>query len=515
MVRLALPATPVAQIRIAAIFGIAGRWKHGTNEVSMKPLSGLDVAFLYLETPRMPLHVVGLSLFAPVSGGARLDFNAFRKHLAARVPRVRTYRERLAMVPFGLGHPYWIDDPDFDLDLHLHHVALPAPGGWQELCALMGHIASQPLARTRPLWEMTFVEGLASVADAPPGSIALICKVHHAAIDGVAGGVMLGALLDETPDPEPAPATPPWRPLPAPDDRAVLARTAADYLHWPRKMLDLLSTTIASAAKIPFVPQVSEVATLPWLYTAPATSLNAPVSNERAWDCVTLSLARVKALKNLAPGATVNDVLLTVTAGALRRYLARKHDLPDRPLIAMAPVSLRQEGARHAMGNQVSAILVDLATDEADPVQRLQRIHAGTSQSKAYHHALDMQGLIGAFQFVPYALARAGVRLYTGARVTEWINPIFNCIITNVPGPQAPLYLCGARMVANMGMTPIYDGVGVAITIFSYAGALTISANACRTLLPDIERFMHDLEDSLAELEVALSAQGDATHAEE
>lgn len=451
----------------------------------------------------MPLHVVGLSIFAPAPDGIRLDFAAFRTHLAARLSRVRTYRERLVMVPFGLGHPYWIDDPAFDLDRHLHHVTLPAPGGWRELRTLMEQIASRPLARTRPLWEMTYVEALETVAGAPPGSSALICKVHHAAIDGVAGGVMLGALLDASPARTLASASAPWRPPRAPGEREALVRAAADSIHWPRQVLDLVSAAVTSAAKMPFVPRDAGASAQPWLYTAPRTCLNAPVSALRVWDCVTLPLERVKAVRRLIPGATVNDVVLAIAAGALRRYLARRHDLPARPLIAMAPVSLRQEAGRSAMGNQVSAILVDLATDEADPVRRLQRIQAGTSQSKAYHQTLDMAGLIGAFQFVPFGLANLGARLYTGARVTAWINPIFNCIITNVPGSQAPLYLQGSQMVANMGMTPIYDGVGLAITIFSYAGALTISATSCRALMPDVDLFLRDMEDALHELEAA------------
>jgi hypothetical protein len=162
------------------------------------------------------------------------------------------------------------------------------------------------------------------------------------------------------------------------------------------------------------------------------------------------------------------------------------------------------------MGNQVSAILVDLATDEADPVRRLQRIRACAGQSKAYHHMLDMAGLLGALQFVPFGLASLGARLYTGGRITEKINPIFNCIITNVPGAQTPLYLHGAQMIANLGLTPIYDGVGLAITIFSYAGALTISANTCRTLMPDVALFLRDVEVAVEELASALAACGEA-----
>ena len=475
----------------------------------MKPLSGLDAAFLYLETPRTPLHVAGLSIFAPASGGV-LDFPTFRSHLAARLSRVRTYRERLVMVPLGLGHPYWIEDPDFVLDRHLHAVQLPAPGGWAELRSQVAHVISCPLDRSRPLWEMTFIDGLDTVAGAPPGSTALVCKVHHAAIDGASGGVMLGALLDETAEPGAEPGPVPWRPPRAPGGLTVLSHTAAGYLRWPRKAVDLLSTVVAAAVTYPFVPRVNDGEALPWLYAAPPTPLNAPVDAQRVWDSVTLSLERVQAMKALTPGATVNDVLLAVTAGALRRYLLRKHALPDRGLIAMVPVSLRRDEACSAMGNQVSAILVDLATEEADPVRRLQRIHACAGQSKVYHHMLDMAGLLGALQFVPFGLASLGARLYTGGRITEKINPIFNCIITNVPGAQRPLYLHGAQMIANLGLTPIYDGVGLAITIFSYAGALTISANTCRTLMPDVALFLRDVEAAVEELASALAACGEA-----
>ncbi len=462
----------------------------------------------------MPLHVAGLSIFAPPAGDAALDFLTFRSHLSSRLPLVRTYRERLVMVPLGLGNPYWIEDPAFDLDLHLQHVALPKPGGWQELRTLMEHFVSHPLDRTRPLWAMAFVTGLDTIPGAPPGSVALITKVHHAAIDGVAGGVMLAALLDPTPEPEQAPAFVPWRPPPAPATLAVLAQSTGDLRQWPRKLVNLVGATARAALTMPFVPRVAGAGTLPRLYGAPRTRFNAPVSAQRVWDCVAIPLSRVRAVKLLTAGATVNDVLLASAAGALRRYLVEKDDLPAAALVAMVPISIRQDETRRAMGNQVSAILVDLATDEADPVRRLQRIHAGTSQSKAYHQAMNMPRLIDGFQLIPFGIAQIGVQLYTGLRVTGHINPIFNCVITNVPGAQAPLYLYGAPMVANMGLTPIYDGVGLMITIFSYMGMLTLSATSCRGLMPDVDLFLRYVEEALAELENLLAPQSGKTDSE-
>lgn len=452
------------------------------------------------------MHVAGLSIFERTGNGAGLDFPTFRAHVAARLHLARTFRDRLVMVPLRLGKPYWIDDPDFDLDSHLRHVTLPGAGGWRELRDLMAAVVSRPLDRARPLWEMTFVDGLEEVDGVPPGSCALIAKVHHAAIDGLAGGAMLGVLLDPTPE-IPRTAQPAIRqPPPAPGPMRVLAHAGLDALRSPLKVIDLVRATVYSAVKLPFVPHVEGADVHPWLYTSPHTRLNVPVSARRVWDCISIPLDRVKAVRSLAPGSTVNDVLLALSAGALRRYLSEKNDLPPQPLIAMVPVSMRQEEARAAMGNQVSAILVDLATDESDPHLRLQRIHAGVSQNKALHSALEARDLIDSSQLIPFSLAGMAARLYTSSQVTGVINPIFNCVVTNIPGPQQPMYMRGARMIANMGMTPIYDGVGLLITIFSYDGVLTISATSCLEIMPDIERFVAYLAASLAELEGALPA---------
>lgn len=470
----------------------------------MRPLSGLDAAFLYLEIPRAPMHVAALSIFETGTGAPRLDFATVRTHVAARLHLVRTYRERLVRVPLNLGHPYWVDDPTFDLDHHLHHARLPAPGGWPALRTLMADVISRPLDQSRPLWEMVFIEGVDTVEGVPPGSVALIGKVHHAASDGLAGGAMLGVVLDTTPDPLPPVAPIPWQPAPLPDDLAVLRRTSRDTLATPRQVFDLLSASVRSAIRLPFVARAAGIRSLPWLYAAPHTRLNVPVNARRTWDGCTISLDRFKAIKNQLPGITVNDVILAISAGALRRYLLAHDDLPPKPLIAMVPINTRPVAAQSAMGNQVSAILVKLATDEAAPVRRLMRIHAGARQSKAYHHAVDARGLVEATQLIPFALASAAARLYTGSRVTGRINPIFNCVITNVPGSPVPLYLHGARMIRTLGMTPIYDGVGLLITVFSYAGTVTLTATSCSEIMPDTDLFMGCVEESLAELEGAL-----------
>lgn len=470
----------------------------------MRPLSGLDAAFLYLEMPRAPMHVAALSIFETGADGPRLDFATVRAHVAARLHLVRTFRERLVRVPLNLGHPYWVDDPTFDLDQHLHHARLPSPGGWPALRTLMADVISRPLDPSRPLWEMVFIEGLETVEGVPPGSVALIGKVHHAAGDGLAGGAMLGVVLDTTPDPPPPATLIPWQPAPVPGDLAVLRRTSRDTLGTPRKVFDLFSASMRSAIRLPFAAHAAGIRSLPWLYAAPHTRLNVPVNARRTWDGCTISLDRIKAVKNQLPGMTVNDVILAISAGALRRYLLAHNDLPQEPLIVMVPINTRPLETQSATGNQVSAILVKLATDEADPVQRLQHIHAAARQSKAYHHAVDARGLVEATQLIPFALASAAARLYTGSRVTGRINPIFNCVITNVPGSPVSLYLHGARMIRTLGMTPIYDGVGLLITVFSYAGTVTLTATSCSEIMPDTDIFVGYVQESLAELEGAL-----------
>lgn len=449
------------------------------------------------------MHVMAVSIFDAQTADGRLDFARFRSHLAVRLPRVRTYRERLVTVPFGLGHPYWIEDASFDLDRHLQHVTLATPGGWAELRALVSTIFGRRLDRRLPLWSFTFVEGVDTIAGIPAGSVALIAKVHHAATDGLSGGEMLGALLDMAQDAPSGPAAVDWHPPPAPGTVTLLEQAARELLQTPANVLDFAVAAARSAVVLPFVPHVAGVDALPWMYTAPHTSLNAPVSARRTWDCLPLSLARVKAVKNAA-GVSVNDVALAVCAGAIRRYLLAKDDLPEQALIAMVPISTRAPAAREAMGNQVSAILVKLATEEADPLVRLERIRAEACQGKANNRAMDAQGLVDGFQLVPYGLGIMGLRLYTATKITRYINPIFNCIITNIPGSTEPLYMAGAPMLANMGLTPIFDAVALVITIFSYGGTLTFSVTACPELMPDIDSFVRYLSDALTELECAL-----------
>jgi WS/DGAT/MGAT family acyltransferase len=462
----------------------------------MQALTGLDSSFLFLEDSHQPMHVGSVLVFE-----GSMNFAAFRETLEARVHLVPRLRQRLAMVPFGIGKPYWIDDPAFNLDMHLQHVALPAPGNWKELRTLAARIFTAPLDRTRPLWEMTFVEGLQEIPQVPPGSVALINKVHHAAIDGVSGSDMMGVLLDVTKEPRRFEPPVPKAVPPVPNELEVLGHTARKILGKPgeiRRVAVEVRDALRAAAKV----QAKGVEAPPVPMSAPPTPLNHTITGQRIWNTALLELDRVKAIRKVT-GCTLNDVVLAICAGALRRYLEEKEALPDKSLIAMVPVSTRGADEQGQMGNRVSAMLLELATDIADPVERLEAIKEHTKGGKAFEKAGATRALVDLWDFIPFGLANRMTRLYSRFRVSEMHNPIFNCVITNVPGPQMDLYMAGHKLLATMGMAPLVDGMGLLITVLSYNGVLSISPISSPAVMPDLDVFARYLRESANELEAA------------
>ncbi|MGB9341422.1 MAG: wax ester/triacylglycerol synthase family O-acyltransferase, partial [Polyangiales bacterium] len=431
-----------------------------------------------------------------------MDFESFRQTMASRVHLVPRLRQRLAMVPFGIGKPYWVDDPAFNLDMHLQHVALPSPGSWKELRGLAARIFSVPLDRSRPLWEMTFVEGLDEIPQVPPGSVAVINKIHHAAIDGVSGADMMGVLLDMTKEPRTFSPPPPRAIPPVPNELEVLSHTARKIMGKPseiKRVAGELGEALRAAAKV----KDKGVEAPPIPMTAPTTSINHTITGQRIWNTALLELDRVKAIRKIT-GCTLNDVVLAICAGALRRYFDEKGELPDKPLIAMVPVSTRAEDERGKMGNKVSAMFLDMATDVADPVERLKVIQQHTQGGKAFEKAGATRAFVDLWDFVPFGLANRVLRLYSRFRVSELHNPVFNCVITNVPGPQMDMYMAGHKLLASMGMAPLVDGMGLLITVLSYNGVLSISPTSSPSVMPDLDQFTRYLRESANELEAAV-----------
>jgi WS/DGAT/MGAT family acyltransferase len=464
----------------------------------MQPLSGLDSSFLYLEDASQPMHVGSVLVFE-----GSMDFDSFRSTLASRIHLVPRLRQRLAMVPFGLGKPYWVEDPDFNLDMHLQHVALPSPGNWRELRRLAARIFSVPLDRTRPLWEMTFVEGLDNIPQVPPGSVATINKIHHAAIDGVSGADMMGVLLDGTKEPRRFKPPPPRAIPPVPNELQILGHTARKILGKPSNIKKVAAEVVDLARATSQIRQKG-VDAPPSPMSAPTGPINRMITGQRIWNTALLELDRVKAIRQIV-GCTLNDVVLGICAGALRRYLEQKDALPREPLIAMVPISIRGQDERGQMGNKVSAMLLGLATDIEDPVERLKVIQEHSQGGKAFEQAGAGRVFLDLTELVPFGLANRMSRLYSRFRLAEMHKPLFNVVITNVPGPQSDLYMAGHKLLATMGMAPLVHGMGLLITVLSYNGVLSMSPISSPAVMPDLDDFARYLRESANELEAAVT----------
>ena len=469
----------------------------------MRQLSGLDAGFLSLETDTAPMSIGSVSILDPRTADGRLDVRALREVLRRRLGRAPALRRRLASLPFDLARPYWVEmaPGEIDLETHVEGTQLPEPGGWHELSELMAWEIGRPLDRDRPLWQLLLVEGLRSIPGAPPGAVALIARVHHAAIDGVSGAEILAALVDgaltRQPDEDSAARQP------DPGVLEVLARTGKDLARAPLELTKTAGRSLVALGEGALARlRTGNAPPLP--FSAPRTPLNRPVTAERSWAPAFFELERVKRVKNAA-GATVNDALLAVCAGALRGWLLDGGELPEDPLVAMVPVSVRSESERDTGGNLVSAMLVSLATDEDDPQRRLRAIRDAARSSKTALQAVGARTLVGSADLLPFALSGLAVRLYSRLALAERHRPMFNLVVTNVPGPPRRLTIGGAEMLGYVGAAPVFDGLGLILPVLSYAGTISIGVTADRKIVPDAAAFASLLEAALDELETAVA----------
>jgi diacylglycerol O-acyltransferase / wax synthase len=477
----------------------------------MQQLTGLDASFLALETANATGHVGGLSVLDPKDAPEPLTLARLTAVLAGRLPLVPVLRRKLLNVPFGLDQPYWIDDPDFDIEYHVREIALPRPGSEAQLTEQVSRLHARPLDRSRPLWEIYLITGLARKR------AAVYTKIHHAAIDGASGAELLTVLLDLSPDGRELPAAEPFRPGPPPSP-ATLAAMAATRMAWRPVQVVRLTNELVRVLPTLAPAMNTLVGGLLGLdrgdggvissatSRAPATPFNKQITPHRRLALRSVDLATVKGVKN-AFGVSVNDVVLAMCAGALRRWLTDRQALPDAPLVAMIPVSVRDPASKGAMGNKVSAMLATLPTQEADPAQRLRTVHAATVVAKAQQAAIP-QGLVDQISdFSPPALTARAARVVFATGLLHRLPP-FNLCISNVPGPNVPVYLCGARLLAHYPVSVITDGQGLNITLIGYLGQLHFGLTACRELIPDIETLASYLVD---ELELLVKAADEVT----
>ncbi|HVM10594.1 MAG TPA: wax ester/triacylglycerol synthase family O-acyltransferase [Acidimicrobiales bacterium] len=466
----------------------------------MERLTGLDATFLYLESGGNLMHVASTAVFDPSTVEGGYSFEKVKEMVAARLHLLPPFRRRLVEVPFELHHPLWIEDPDFDLDFHLRRAALPAPGGEQELAEFAAEIIGRPLDRSRPLWEMYMVEGLEH------GYIASISKVHHAAIDGVSGAELMVNLLDFSPEvAEVPPPEEPWRPDRIPTDMELVGWALNSLSRQPIRAVKTMRRTATAAVSLRRRNRQPDVTPPPAPFSAPNTSLNTAITPHRRFAFAQVQLDDVKKVKNKL-GGTVNDVVLALCAGALKSYLEDRGEHVTDPLVAMVPISVRTEDQQGAMGNRVSSMLTSLATHIDDPVERLAAISAGTKHAKEQDKAIGAETLMDWAEFAAPGLAARAARLYSRMKLADRHRPIFNVTISNVPGPDFPLYSAGARMVAYYPMGPIADGGALNITVMSYMGTMCFGLVACRETVPEVWSIAEGLRSSLDELVKAADA---------
>jgi len=459
----------------------------------VKRLSGLDATFLYLETPSAPMHVSGVFVADPSTAPEGFSFDGYRQMVADRLHLAPPWRRRLVEIPFGLHHPLWIEDPDFDLDFHVRRAALPPPGGRVELAQFAAEFHSIPLDRNRPLWQLYVVEGLEG------GRVALVSKTHHAAIDGLSGAEIVVNLLDMSPEVQSHEPTETWRPDRVPTDAELVAYALRSLAGQPVAAVKAAQRTFEMALNLRRRNRLPEVEPPPAPFAAPRTSINTPITPHRRFAMADIALSEVKKVKNVFR-CTVNDVVIALCAGALRKHFETHDEVIDTDLVAMVPISVRTDDDKGAMGNKVSAMLTSLATTIDDPGERLGAIVAGTRRAKDQEKAIGADTLSDWTEFMAPAVAARAARLYSSMRVADKMRPLFNVVISNVPGPNIPLYTGGASLEAMYPMGPITDGVGLNITIFSFRGTIHFGVVACRESVPDVDRMVGHLQESLDEL---------------
>lgn len=464
----------------------------------MQQLSGLDASFLYMETVNSPMHIGALAIYDPsTAAGGAVGFKQILANMAQRAHKIAAMNNVLVEVPMRMDHPYWRSPGAFDPEFHIRHIALPKPGDWRQLTIQVARLHARPLDRARPLWEFYIIEGLDNVEGYPPGCFALVSKMHHAAIDGASGVEITGVMHDLSPQ-----ATVENIGESVPKERSptyveLIWKSQINNIKTPARIFEVAKNTVPGFAKM-----VAGLARgkLKRVTDIPRTRFNTNVSSHRAFDAVEVALDDIKRIKNTLPGVTVNDVALAICGGALRKYLLSKKELPERSLVAMAPINIRTKDKLGTAGNQVSQMTVRVCSDIEDPVERLQAVHDGTANAKELTNAVGAESMTDYAQFIPSTLTASAAKLYSRLGLANRIKPSYNCVITNVPGPQIPLYFTGAELKSSFALGPPIDGMGLFHGLGSYCGKFNISVSACREMMPDPSFYAECLQESFDEL---------------
>lgn len=461
-------------------------------------LGAQDAQFLYLQTGRNLTHVMGVYIYDPSTApGGKVRFRDIVRHIESRSNTSPVFRRKLFRLPLDIDHPYWVDDPEFDLESHITHVRLPEPGDWRQFCIQVARHFSRPMDMNRPLWDIYVVEGLDRIEGIAPGSYALLHRVHHAAIDGVSGAHAFVAMndIDAKGTPAVVPKETDFEVGDMPNVATMATRAFFANALSPARLMNAVvrmsPALIAAAGKTLAERGVGQM-------TIPETRFNAPVSPYKMFDAVTCQLKELSQIRKLVEGATINDVVIAIISGALRRYLGKHKELPRDSLVAVAPINARKKaGEAEIPGNNISAMSVSLATDVADPVKRLQAIRDFTSDAKEAKVGISARVMTDLSKHIPGATMAGVARLLTSERFAPRQANLF---ISNVPGPQVQLYMNGAKLTNQFAMAPLANNMGLFIAALSYNGSISFSVTSERNIMPDIHFFCECIEASLKEL---------------
>jgi diacylglycerol O-acyltransferase / wax synthase len=473
----------------------------------VQQLSWSDDMMLRAESPTTPLQIHMLLIYDPSTApGGKVTFKGILEELDARMHLAEVFRRRLTDLPGGLHMPYWVDDPNFDLEYHVRHIGLPQPGDWRQLCIQVARLHARQVDLRRPPWEITVIEGLNAVPGVPKGSFAMALKLHHCAVDGMASVQMIAALHDLAADsPRPPGPEQPWRPAALPSTSDLLSRTAVNAALHPMRAGKVVVSSAPKLFRGLFGLPVKLVGGLvnsvadgsrPSL--APKTRFNETVSPHRVFEARFHDLADFKKIKACVPGSTINDVALAYVGGAMREYLDGHGELPEESLVAACPISLRGSGDTSSNGNMLAGRLQTLRTDIADPLERLAAIAESTAQSRSETVQSTRTQVLELVATVPTVLLGVTAR---AASVLPFSGPtVANTTVTNVPGPPMPIYFRGARLIRAAGLGPLVGGLNLCHVVASYDGTLSISATADRDALPDPARYAECMGHAFDEL---------------
>jgi WS/DGAT/MGAT family acyltransferase len=465
----------------------------------MDQLSGQDAQFLYMESDDSPTHITSVAILAPAPDG--VCFEDILEHVRGRLHMNPAFRRRLVRVPLELDFPYWVDDKHFDLEYHVRHGRLPEPGDWRQFCKHMASYHSRPLDMSLPLWQMYVVEGLENIKHLPKGSYAVATKIHHAAADALSLTEFLGALADIDDKGTPA----------IPLNSAKLARSPSPSLldmgvraawHTVRSPIGIIDAVMRAAPNLYSLAQDALSSSTEKAHRVPDTRFNGPVSSSKLFDATTVSLSDLKAIRTAVPGCTINDVVLTICGGGLRKYLLRHGELPQESLVAWVPISSRRPSSlgSGSSGNKLSSMTVPIYTDIEKPIERLKMVMAATEKSKAAKAGVSARVMTDLSQHVPAATQVLASRLVLRSGAAARMCNLF---ISNVPGPQVPLYMNGDKQLGIYGMAPLVNGMGLFIATPSYNGDITFNVTSTKELIPDIRFFLSCITKSLSEMKRA------------